>query len=139
MFADPSELRSLEEIVHPAVEEQQQHLMDELEKKQTECIALVEATKMLEAGTYRKYDHVLLVVCSPQEQLKRYQARNPKLTLEQAQKDLERRSRAQFSDVKRRSLVPTEWVIENSGSREGTADQVERIYQRLHDELAMEP
>jgi len=139
VFSNPSELRSLEEIVHPAVEESQMRQMDALENMQPDCIALVEATKMLEAGTYKKYDHVVLVVCSPEQQLKRYQSRNPKLSPAEAKQDLERRSRMQFSDVKRRSLVPTEWVIDNSNTRVETEEQVEFIYQRLRRELAKQP
>jgi len=136
VFTNPSELRSLEEIVHPAVEEEQMKHMDALEHIQPNCIALVEATKMLEAGTYKKYDHVLLVVCSPEEQLKRYQTRNPKLSPAEARQDLDRRSRMQFSDVKRRSLVPTEWVIDNSNTRMETEEQVNLIHRRLSKELS---
>jgi dephospho-CoA kinase len=139
VFSNPSELRMLEEIVHPAVEEVQMKQMDALENQQPDCIALVEATKMLEAGTYKKYDHVILVVCSPEEQLKRYQSRNPKLSLMEAKQDLEQRVRAQYSDLKRRSLVPTEWVIDNSNTRAETEEQVERIYRKLCTELAERP
>ena len=134
VFATPAEMRALEEIVHPAVEVEQERTMDALEKTLPHGIALVEATKMLEAGTYKKYGHVLLVVCSPEEQLKRFCERHPKLTPEQAEAELARRSRMQFSDVKRRSLVPTAWVIDNSGSRKETWAQVEGIYRALRDE-----
>ena len=134
VFATPAEMRSLEEIVHPAVEVEQERAMDALEDSLPTGIALVEATKMLEAGTFKKYDRVLLVVCSPEIQLKRFQERNPKLTAEQAEKELARRGRLQFSDVKRRSLVPTEWVIDNSGTREETTVRVEALYRVLRDE-----
>jgi len=134
VFKVPGELAALERIVHPAVVAAQKMELDALAHSSPKAIAVVEATKMLEAGTYKDYDRVLLVVCRPEVQLERFRLRQTELSAEAAQFELARRTEAQFSDTKRRSLVPAEWVIDNSGSKEETAAQVGRIYEKLRHE-----
>jgi dephospho-CoA kinase len=128
VFNDAEKLKQLEAIVHPAVVELQDR---ELAKLAEDDIAIVEATKMLEAGTHQRYDEVLLVVCSPEVQLQRFRERQPNLLGDQAAAELQRRIAAQFKDEQRRRMVLPNFVIENSGSREETAKQVDRIYSEL--------
>ncbi len=128
VFNDREKLMQLESIVHPAVVLLQDREIAKLGKTD---IVMVEATKMLEAGTHKRYDEVLLVICRPEVQLERFQKRHPNLSREQAAAELKRRIAAQFSDEQRRALVPPQNVIDNSGNPEESAQQVERIYMKL--------
>ena len=131
VFADAERLKRLEAIVHPAVVSREHEWMDELGSAHPGAIALVEATKMLEAGTYKRYDHVVLVVCPFEVQVKRFLTRHPEMQEAAARVEVARRCRAQFSDEQRRSMVEPAYIIDNSGTREQTEAQVENIYRRL--------
>ncbi len=128
VFGDKRRLAKLEAIVHPAVVELQDSEMAKLGKND---IAIVEATKMLEAGTHKRYDEVLLVTCHPEAQLERFRLRHQALSRDQAAAELQRRVAAQYSEEQRRALVHPNFVIDNSGSPENTALQVDRIYGEL--------
>lgn len=130
-FADAEKLKLLEAIVHPAVIAAEHKWMDQIEAAHPDGIALVEATKMLEAGSHKNYDHVVLVTCAPEVQAQRFLTRHGELSEAQARAEIARRSQAQFSDQRRRSMVEPDFVIDNSGSREQTEAQVEAIYRRL--------
>ena len=131
VFRDAAKLQKLEQIVHPAVIQREHELIDAIEKQDPAGIALVEASKMFEAGSYKSYDRVILVTADADIQLDRFCRRQPGLPLDDARAEFARRVAAQWSDAERRSAVPAESVIDNSGPLEETAAQVDRIYAEL--------
>jgi len=131
VFSDTAKLKKLEAIVHPAVIAEEKRMTDAIAARDPHAIAIVEATKMLEAGTHADYDVVLLVTARPEVQRLRFAGRTPHLSAEDSAGELQRRLSAQFTDEQRRALVPPQFIIDNSGTLEETAAQVERIYAAL--------
>lgn len=73
--ADPAARKALEAITHPRIGA---GIMGWLQA-QAEAgtpVAAVEAALMVETGSYRLYDHLLVVACSPDVQLARLMARD---------------------------------------------------------------
>jgi dephospho-CoA kinase len=121
VFHDPEALRRLEAIVHPAVGVA---LLTELSRVSPSGIAVVDAVKLLEGGTAALCQSKWLVVCSPEEELRRLIERS-QLSEEEALARL----RAQPSVEQRLPLVDE--VIDNSGPLEETRRQVASAFARF--------
>lgn len=121
VFRDPEALRRLEAIVHPAVGAA---LLGELSQVSPSGIAVIDAVKLLEGKTAALCQSKWLVICSPEQQLRRLMERN-RLSEEEALVRL----RAQPSVEERLPLVDE--VIDNSGSLEETRRQVASAFARF--------
>jgi dephospho-CoA kinase len=75
IIADPEERRALEAITHPAILAHMTATLGELAKA-GHPIAVVEAALMVETGTYRSYDGLIVVSCDAQTQLARLMSRD---------------------------------------------------------------
>lgn len=74
--ADPTERRALERITHPRIAVAiTEWLRDRA--AEGEPVAVIEAALMVETGSFKRYDHLLVVACSPDAQLQRLLARDP--------------------------------------------------------------
>lgn len=112
VFKDPAALRQLEEIVHPAVIE----AVDGLIEKAAERMIAVEAIKLIESGMHRQYD-ALWVVISPEEQQIERLVNQRGLSAEDA------RLRAQAQPPQSDKEKQADVVIDNSGSLENLRSQ----------------
>ncbi|HMO55897.1 MAG TPA: dephospho-CoA kinase [Roseiflexaceae bacterium] len=124
VFADPAELRRLEQIVHPAVHA---HLHAWLAQRAAEApgsVAVIDAVKLLEAGWKPLCDAVWVVTCTPEQQLARL-VESRGMTPAEA----EQRIAAQPSQAAR--VAQADLVIDNSGSLAATAAQVAAGWQAL--------
>ncbi|WP_052889049.1 dephospho-CoA kinase [Thermogemmatispora carboxidivorans] len=121
VFRDPEALQRLEAIVHPAVGAA---LLGELSQVSPSGIAVVDAVKLLEGKTAALCQSKWLVICSPEQELRRLMERN-RLSEEEALVRL----RAQPSVERRLPLVDE--VIDNSGSLEETRRQVAGAFARF--------
>jgi dephospho-CoA kinase len=124
VFKDPDARAKLNSLVHPAIIQQQRHWLKALEAADPNAIGIVSAALMIEIGTYKNYDKVIVVVCSAEEQRRRLRERSP-LSEEQ----IEARIRAQMPMEEKVKFA--DYVIDNSGTLEGTRNQVNRIYTDL--------
>jgi dephospho-CoA kinase len=88
----------------------------------------VEAALILESGGKARYDKIIVVTCLPEQKVTRYAARAG-MAEGEARAEVERRSKAQWSDEEKARLA--DYVIDNSGAVELTRRQVERIYTQL--------
>ena len=129
VFKDPAARARLNGLVHPAVIDQQQQWLQGAEAQDPHGIAIVDAALMIEVGTYKNYDKVIVVICSPEQQKARLRKRST-LTEEQ----IEARIRSQMPMEEKVKFA--DFVIDNSGSVERTREQVEQVYQQLR---ALEP
>ena len=124
VFANEGERKKLNSLVHPTTIQRQKDWLNRLESEEPAAIGIVEAALMVESGTYKNYDKVIVVVCSPEEQRRRLRARS-NLSEEQiaariaAQMPLEEKAR--FAD----------FVIDTSGAPESTRAQVQAVNSRL--------
>jgi dephospho-CoA kinase len=121
-------VQELNTIVHPAVFVRQQQWLQEVMSRQPDAIAMVEAALILEAGGKARYDKIIVVTCLPDQKVARYAARAG-IAEGEARAEVERRSKAQWSDEEKARL--SDYVIDNSGAVELTRRQVERIYTEL--------
>jgi dephospho-CoA kinase len=124
VFNDPQARKKLNNLVHPAVVQRQQEWLSEVEAQDPRGIAIVDAALMIEVGTYKKYDKVVLVVCPPAEQRRRLRQRSG-LSEEQ----IETRLRSQMPMEEKMKFA--DYVIVNSGSFEDAHREVERVYGEL--------
>lgn len=124
VFADPRQREKLNAIVHPRVFESQAHWLAEVAKCDSQAIAVVDAALMIETGSYRRFDKLIVVYCEPEIQLERLMARNA-LTRE----DALARISTQLSSVEK--LKYADFTINTSLGFEDTRQQVEVLYSQL--------
>jgi dephospho-CoA kinase len=124
VFKDPAARAKLNGLVHPAVVDQQQQWLKSVEAQDPQGIAIVDAALMIEVGTYKNYDKVIVVTCSPEQQKTRLRTRST-LTEEQ----IEARIRSQMPMEEKVKFA--DFVIDNSGSVEQTREQVQDVYRQL--------
>jgi dephospho-CoA kinase len=121
-------VQELNGIVHPAVFRSQQAWMEQAAQRDPDAVAMVEATLILEAGGRARYDKMVVVICRPEQKVARYAGR-ARVSEDEARREVERRTKAQFSDEEKARQA--DYVIDNSGPLEATRQQVERIYREL--------
>jgi dephospho-CoA kinase len=124
VFDDDTQLKRLNALVHPAVYAREEAWLQRVEDGDPNAIAVVEAAILIEAGSYRHYDKVVLAVCEQRQQIERAMARDG-LTREQA----EARLRRQMSLEEKKRYA--DYQIDTSGTIEATLDQVRRLYESL--------
>jgi dephospho-CoA kinase len=129
VFGDEKARLELNAIVHPRVFEAQQRWFDELSSVQPDVIAVVDAALMIETGSHKRFDCLVVVHCAPDIQLSRLMSRN-KLSREDALKrigsQMPSKDKLQFAD----------YVIDTSGTMEGTRDQVRLLHRALKERAA---
>ena len=123
-----SRVEELNKIVHPAVVQRQEQLMDEISAREPAAIIMVEAALIFEAGVKGRFAKTIVVTCRPEQKIARY-AQRAGLDEATAAADAERRNKAQLPDEEK--VRRADYVIDNSGSLEQTRQQVERIYGEL--------
>lgn len=127
VFADPHRLAALNAIVHPGVLSELDREFDRLSRIDPRGIAVVEAALLIESGYHRQLDRLVLVNCTPEQQLERLTdpvfGRN--MSLDQARK----RIASQMTVEEKRKLANDE--IDSSGSLDDTKRGVRTLVDRL--------
>jgi dephospho-CoA kinase len=128
VFGNPPRIEELNSIVHPAVVAEQDAWMGEIGQADPHAVAIVEAALIYEAGANSHFDKIVVVTCRPEQKAERFAARH-QIAMEDARKEVERRSRAQIDDATKAARA--DFVIDNSGSEPETDAQVDKIWQRF--------
>jgi dephospho-CoA kinase len=124
----PNRIGELNSIVHPAVMAAQKAWMKEIERIDPKGVAVVEAALLLEAGAAKDFDKIMVVTCDLDRKVERFAQRTGS-SPEVARGEVERRSAAQYTDAQKAGHA--DYVIENSGTLEDAARQVEQVWKRL--------
>jgi len=124
-------VRELNEIVHPAVVERENQWMLEAGRANPRVIAIVEAALILEAGGAERFDRLVVVTCRPEQRIERF-AKRLGIPEEAARVEVTRRMAAQLPDEVK--IKAADFVIDNSGSLDATAKQVENVFASLREE-----
>ena len=124
VFGNPERLAILNGLVHPPVFRREQDLIDRYQAENPTGIAVVEAAILIETGSYKRYDRVILAVCSEAQQIERAMRRDGA-----TREDVEARLRNQMPLAEKAKFA--HYVIDTSGTKEETAGQVERVYHHL--------
>jgi len=120
-----TELRQkLNSIVHPAINQRQSEFLAQAAAEDSHAIGIVEAALIVEVGTYKNYDKVIVVTCSPKIQRERLRERSG-LTPQQ----IETRIASQMPLEEK--IKVADFVIDNSGDIGKTRQQVEEVYLQL--------
>ena len=126
VFKDPAAREKLNGLVHPAVIRRQQEFLGEVAQKDPQGVGIVSAALMVEIGTYKNYDKVVVVSCPPDEQRKRLKIRSG-LSDEQ----IEARIRAQMPMEEK--VKCGDFVIDTSENLAATRRQVEQVNSKLRE------
>ena len=121
VFAHPEKLAKLNALVHPAVFARQDAWFAQLPPH---AIAIVEAAIMIETGSYRRYDRMILTVCRPELQIARAMERDH-LTEAQVRERLAR----QMPESEKRKYA--HYVIDTSGTPNETLEQTAQVCAQL--------
>lgn len=124
VFGRPELLAKLSSLVHPPVALRQERMIAEIATADPAAIVVVEAAILVETGSYKKFDRLIVVVCSPEQQMERALKRGT-YTREET---LARLSRQLPLEEKVRLA---HYVIDTSGTKENTLEQVQALYDSL--------
>lgn len=124
VFNDADQRENLNSIIHPKVFEAQARWMAEVEHRNPQAIVIIDAALMIETGSYRRFDKVVVVHCEPEIQLQRLMARN-NLTQEEAMA----RISAQMPSAEK--LKFADYAINTSQGYEDTRRQIESLYEQF--------
>lgn len=119
VFADAPSRQRLETILHPRIRARALELMGAARGP----YVLVAVPLLVETGFAKLVDRVLVVDCAVQTQIRRLMQRDS-----MSEADAEAAVAAQVDRAKRLEIADD--VIDNDGSRETTARQVERLHER---------
>ncbi|WP_129359447.1 MULTISPECIES: dephospho-CoA kinase [Micrococcaceae] len=127
VFGDDSARERLNGIVHPAVRAESKRLVDESTSKSGFSGVIVQDIPLLvETGQGDKFDGVIVVEAPEHVRIERLVS-----TRGMSEDDARARIRSQATDDQRRAVAT--WTIDNSGSQEETAAQVDRLWGELTD------
>jgi dephospho-CoA kinase len=124
VFADAGKRETLNSIVHPKVYEAQAQWLAEIERRNPDAIAIIDAALLIETGSYRRFDRLIVVYCEPQTQLERLMARNH-LSREEAMA----RIASQMPSAEK--LKYADYSVDTSLGFDDTRRQVEAVFKQL--------
>jgi len=124
VFGDPDRLELLNSLVHPVVIRREEELIAQAAASDPNGIVVVEAAILIETGSWRRFERLILAVCPLEAQVERAMNRDG-ITREQA---LMRIARQMPLEEKRKYA---HYVVDTSGAREETYRQTLAVFQSL--------
>jgi dephospho-CoA kinase len=120
----PERLAALNALVHPPVRARTHAELEAFEQAHPDGIAVVEAAILVETGSFREYEKLIVAVCGAEQQIERAMSRDG-LTREEVVNRLSRQmplaEKIRYAD----------FVIDTSGTKENTIAQTKAVYQSL--------
>jgi dephospho-CoA kinase len=123
-FGDPRKLATLNRLVHPPVVRREESLIAGFAAAHPHGIAVVEAAILIETGSYKRFDRVILVTCDEERQFERAMRRPGAL-----EADVRARLGRQMPLEEKRKYA--HFVIDTSGEKENTLRQTRMVYDAL--------
>ncbi len=124
VFENPQRLEQLNSLVHPPVRARSRKLIEEFAVREPDGIAVNEAAILIETGSYRNFDRLIVAICSEQQQIERAMERDH-LSRDQVLARLRRQmplhEKVKFAD----------YVIDTSGEKQRTVEQTRAVYDSL--------
>jgi dephospho-CoA kinase len=121
VFCDANKRLLLNSLTHPEVGAEILRRMSSLEEASPNGIIIVDAALMVETGSYKMYQYLIVVLCNPDVQVSRLMSRDG-LT----EADAKARVASQLAIEEKLKLA--DYVIDTSGTLRHTYDQVDAIY-----------
>jgi dephospho-CoA kinase len=124
VFENPNLLAKLNSIVHPAVRARGQQLEASFRQQDPDGIIVYEAAILVETGSFRAYDRLIVASCTEEQQIERAVLRDH-FTREEAINRLRRQMPLE------EKVKYADYVIDTSGAKEHTLDQTRTVYASL--------
>ena len=124
VFGDTERLKLLNSLVHPEVRRLTDQLIADFFAADPEAIVVVAAAIHVETGGYKRFDKLIVVVCTVEQQIERAMKRDGS-TREQALA----RFASQMPLEEKRNYA--DYVIDTSGTKEETLRQTEDLFYEL--------
>jgi len=124
VFGNPDRLARLNGIVHPYVVSREERLIADFAGRDPHGIAVVEAAILIETGSYKRFDRLILVTCSDEQQRERALRREGAVDA-----DVRARLDRQMPVAGKRKFA--DFVIDTSGDKEDTLRQTHAVYLEL--------
>ncbi len=124
VFGNPQALARLNGLVHPAVIRREEELAREFAAAEPQAIVVVEAAILIETGSYKRFDRLILVTCTEREQMERAMRRDGL-----SEREVRARLNQQMPLAEKRKFA--HFVIDTSGSKEETLRQARAVYEQL--------
>jgi dephospho-CoA kinase len=120
----PERLATLNSIVHPAVIAREEGIIAKIAQTDPAAIVVVESAILVETGSYRRFDRLIVVVCTVEQQVERARKRgaySKEEVLARLSRQLPLEDKVRVAD----------YVIDTSGTKEHTLEQVKSVYESL--------
>ena len=124
VFESPERLQTLNGLVHPVVIRREEELLAGFEARQPRGIAVVEAAILIETGSYRRFDRLILVTCRDEQQVERAMRRAGAV-----EADVRARIGRQMPLEEKRKFA--DFVIDTSGEKSETLKQTREVFEAL--------
>jgi dephospho-CoA kinase len=124
VFGNSGRLERLNALVHPAVIRLEEERIADFARHHPDGIAVVEAAILIETGSYKRFDKMILVTCREDQQLERAMRRRGA-----AEGDVRARLSRQMPVDEKRKFA--DFVIDTSGEKEDTLRQTLAVYEEL--------
>jgi dephospho-CoA kinase len=124
VFGQPQRLARLNSLVHPPVLRREEALAAEFAAREPRGICVVEAAILIETGSYKRFDRLILVTCEEEQQVERALRREGA-----AEADVRARLERQMALEEKRKYA--DFVIDTSGNKEDTLRQTRAVYEAL--------
>jgi dephospho-CoA kinase len=124
IFFDVEKRLLLNRLTHHDVGVEILRRIFELEQSSLRGIIIVDAALMVETGSYKMYDRLVVVTCDPSLQISRLMSRD-----QLSEKEAKARMISQMRIEEKLKLA--DYTIDTSGTLKQTRDQVEAIYRDL--------
>jgi len=124
VFEKPDRLAVLNGLVHPAVLRREKQLAAGFAARDPNGIVVVEAAILIETGSYKRFQRLILAFCRPEQQIERAMHRDG-FSREEV---LARLARQMPLEEKRKYA---DYVIDTSGLKEDTLRQAQETYTSL--------
>jgi dephospho-CoA kinase len=124
VFESPERLALLNSLVHPPVLRQEEEWMARIADQDPHAIAVVEAAILIETGSFRRFDKLIVVSCEEQQQIERARKRDGV-----SREDALARLRRQMPVSEKRQFA--DFIIDTSGTKQETLRQTRTVYEAL--------
>jgi dephospho-CoA kinase len=124
VFGNSDRLARLNALVHPAVIRLEEERIADFARREPQGIAVVEAAILIETGSYKRFDKMILVICREEQQMERAMRRTGA-----AEADVRARLDSQMTVDEKRKFA--DFVIDTSGEKGDTLRQTLAIYEEL--------
>jgi len=124
VFNAPERLARLNALVHPPVVRREEALAAEFAVREPHGIFVVEAAILIETGSYKRFDQIVLVTCREEQQVERAMRREGS-----TESDVRARIRRQLPLEEKRKFA--QFVIDTSGEKEDTVRQTHAVHAAL--------